>query len=369
MKILHIVNDHVTGGVRTLVLELALYQKRKGNDVTILSLLDSPHIAEESEMLKREKGIYLHMIGRQCLYNPLKILTLSREMKKYDVVHVHQFPNQFFSKIAYTLLDKKKRPYFITTEHSTFNNRRKYNLLRPFDRWFYKTYNKIVCISKAAEINLKEWLKSNKLDEKIITITNGVNILKYKDAVNKLPKVIDYDDAKKYIVMVARMAYPKDPRTLVRSLKYCPQNVDLIFIGDGELNQSINDEATVMNMENRIHILGNRNNVPQLLKGGHIGVLSTKWDGFGLVAVEYMAAGLPVIVSDVDGLRDVVGDKDALFHYGDEKDLGKKISRLVEDEDYYKEKKNYSENRCKLFSVDKMNEEYMKVYNLGHESV
>ena len=90
--------------------------------------------------------------------------------------------------------------------------------------------------------------------------------------------------------------------------------------------------------------------------------MSTKWDGFGLVAVEYMAAGLPVMVTDVDGLRDVVGDKDALFLYRDDKELGKKITRLVEDKNYYKERKEYSERRCELFTIEKMNGEYMKVY-------
>ncbi len=159
------------------------------------------------------------------------------------------------------------------------------------------------------------------------------------------------------------MKFPKDPFSLLESLPYCPEETNLVFVGEGEYCEKIKQKAVEMGVENRVHILGNRPDVPQILKGCHIGVLSTKFDGFGLVAAEYMAAGLPVVVTDVEGLRDVVDDQTSLFAYKDSKTLGKKISRLLTDEDYYNKKQEYSIGRAKLFSSNEMNKKYLEVYN------
>ncbi|MDE6577703.1 MAG: glycosyltransferase [Muribaculaceae bacterium] len=362
MRILHILTTIYQGGVRSVVLDMVKAQKKAGNEVAILCLLNEDRYFNNTKEFE-ELGVKLYRGIYSNNKHPLHISVIRKYLQNYDIVHIHLFPNQLFSKIAFYLIPNDKRPVLITTEHSTFNNRRKYSVLRHLDRWFYKTYSKIVCISKAAEDNLKGWLKMPELDDRIVTITNGVDIKKYGAAENNLPSVIDYKSDKRYIVMVARMNYPKDPLTLVKSITYCPENVDLIFIGGGALNESIREEAEKLKVQDRIHILGNRDDVPQLLKGCHIGVLSTKWDGFGLVAVEYMAAGLPVLATDVEGLKDVVGDRESLFPYEDYKELGKKITRLVQDNKYWLDKKDYGLDRCKLFSVDKMNEKYLALYS------
>ena len=295
--------------------------------------------------------------------NILNILTIRKYIKDKDVVHVHHFPNQLFTKIAIDLIPKKKRPALITTEHSTFNNRRKYSFLRAVDRWFYRSYDKICCISPQAYDNLNIWLSDSKLTDKIITINNGINIPKYSEAKNNLPEVLEnYDSNIFYAVMVACMDYPKDPLTVIKSLDFTPENVHLVFIGDGNLVESMKSEVNNMGISDRVHFLGLRSDVPELLKGCDVGVLSTKWEGFGLVAAEYMAAGLPVLVTNVEGLREVAGDRDSIFEYQDYNDLGEKITRLATDAGYYNEKKEHSSRQAKLFSAETMNKSYLKQY-------
>ncbi|MDE6537332.1 MAG: glycosyltransferase [Muribaculaceae bacterium] len=162
--------------------------------------------------------------------------------------------------------------------------------------------------------------------------------------------------------MVACMDYPKDPLTVIKSLDFTPENVHLVFIGDGNLVESMKSEVNNMGISDRVHFLGLRSDVPELLKGCDVGVLSTKWEGFGLVAAEYMAAGLPVLVTNVEGLREVAGDRDSLFEYQDYKELGEKITRLATDAGYYNEKKEHSSRQAKLFSAETMNKSYLKQY-------
>ncbi len=162
--------------------------------------------------------------------------------------------------------------------------------------------------------------------------------------------------------MVARMAHPKDPVTLIRAIALCDSSVHGVFIGSGPLECAMAAEAESLGISSRIHMLGNRTNVEELIKGCDIGVLSTLWDGFGLVAVEYMAAGLPVLATDVAGLCEVVGDKELLFNYKDAKGLASKISGLLSDPGHMESKKRYSASRCREFSIDRMNSEYLELY-------
>lgn len=108
--------------------------------------------------------------------------------------------------------------------------------------------------------------------------------------------------------------------------------------------------------------MGNCKDVPSLLKGCKLGILSTYWDGFGLVAVEYMAAGIPVIASDVDGLRDVVGKKDFLFKTGNAEELRDKILWLLKDSDVYQEAVSYSLANAQKYTIQKMVARYVDVY-------
>lgn len=362
MRILHILTTIYQGGVRSIVLDLVKAQIKAGHEVSILCLLNEDRYFNNTEDFK-ETGVTIIRGTYKNSRNPLHIFVIRKYLKDFDIAHIHLFPNQLFSKVACQTLSSKHQPILITTEHSTFNNRRNYPILRNLDRWFYKFYSKIICISKPAEENLKKWLNDEEINKKIVTINNGVDIQKFATAENHLQEVIPFDQSKKYVVMVARMDYPKDPLTLVKSLSLCSDNIELILIGAGSLTKSIKEEAAKLNLKNRIHLLGTRDDVPQLLKGCAIGVISTKWEGFGLVAVEYMAAGLPVLATDVEGLKDIVGDKESLFPYKDWKILGEKIEKLINDPKLWKQKKFLFEKRCNLFSVNEMISKYAQVYS------
>lgn len=359
MKILHILPSIRSGGVATLVLDLVSFQVAHNNQVDVF--VTRPGLNHMQPVFENIGATvdYSHYLNRN---DPRHIWELKSKIKDYDIVHVHLFPDQLFVSIAKMLIKKKHRPILITTEHSTFNNRRKYKLFKVIDRWMYNQYNSIIAISDAAKSALDNWLHSQNLSTKTHTIVNGVDIAKFEQAQNKLKSVLSLPIGVKLVVMVARLAHPKDPLTLVKAISECPTNVNLAFIGYGPLEKEITQLAKNLNISERVHLLGLRNNVSELLKGCDIGVLSTNWDGFGLVAVEYMAAGMPVIASDVEGLRDVIGRKDALFAVGDYHQLANKINSLISSETLYNEQRNFFKNRANLFDVKLMCQKYTNHY-------
>lgn len=109
------------------------------------------------------------------------------------------------------------------------------------------------------------------------------------------------------IVMVARLSSWKDHPTLLRALA---QLVDLEWelelVGDGPLRQQVESLAASLNIASRVHFAGFRSDVAERLADAQLFVLATKWEGFPRSILEAMRAGLPVVASDVGGVRESV---------------------------------------------------------------
>ena len=96
-----------------------------------------------------------------------------------------------------------------------------------------------------------------------------------------------------------------------------------------------------LNLQNLIHFLGFRKDVPEILRLSDIGVLSSNWEGMPLSGIEVMAAGIPFIGSDVPGIKDLVAatpNAGLLFSKGDSTGLASHINHLLADPDFSKER-------------------------------
>ena len=252
--------------------------------------------------------------------------------------------------------------YYTSTDRSshTTSNRacgsRWYGMI---DRWMYSRYSKIICISDKTEKNLRDSLDNfNPATE---TIFNGIDVAKYVNAnAGGIDKI--KDNCEFAIIQVAGFRYQKDQKTVIRALQILPESVHLYFAGDGELIDECQDFARECNVEKRVHFLGVRSDIPQLLKASDIVVMSSHWEGFGLAAVEGMAAGKPVLASDVDGLREVVNGAGLLFNHGDYRDLAYKIKTLIDDGELYKNISRRGSNRALDYDISKMASAYKREY-------
>ena len=162
--------------------------------------------------------------------------------------------------------------------------------------------------------------------------------------------------------MVAGFRYQKDQETLIRAFNNLPEDYELWLIGDGERRSIIEQCIKDNKLEDRILLLGIRSDIPSLLKSVDVVVQSSHWEGFGLAAVEGMAAGKPVIASDVEGLAQVVEGAGILFPLGDDKKLADIIKLLIEDQTYYQQVAANCMERAKMFDIQKMVDAYNEVY-------
>lgn len=358
MTILHITNGLSEGGVETLLYFFSKYLIERGHSVSILVLKRN----EISLKKKFENAGINVIVGKyKSSYNLFNILDIKKYLRKYDVVHIHLFPVQFYVGIANYLLGCNKRK-LITTEHNTWNNRRQHGIYRYIDRWLYRQYNYIVGISTDTSIALKAWLKDEDISNKIITINNGVELA--NQSIKNI-NVAEFNCRKSDIIltMVARFNIQKDQETLIRALAYLPSNVHVIFVGSGETLKYNQNLAKKLGVESRVCFAGFRDDISSILKISHIGVLCSNWEGFGLSVVEYMLAGLPVVASNVPGVGNIVGWDELLYTPKDSVELANKVLHIITDCSFYVKAQKYCIERAKDFSMEKMTTQYLSIYN------
>lgn len=317
--VLHIISSLETGGAQKLLSELLPVLERQGEEVALLVY------RRENNALERrieEAGIPIYSLDIANSRSVEVIPALRKAIKGYDRVHVHLFPSLY--QVALAAMGTRHKLFF--TEHSTSNRRRDIRLMRSVEQYVYGRYRRIIAISEATRESLVKWI-GDKYGNKVVTVENGINLKRMREA-----KPSPQFPNQRYVLMVSRFVEAKDQATLIKAIPHVKdKEVLFMFAGDGPQLAKCRELARSKGVEDRCVFLGNRDDIPELIAGSLMGVQSSRWEGFGLTAVEFMAAGKPVLGSDVAGLRDVIGDKYRIFKVGDHKQLARMIDATLEN--------------------------------------
>lgn len=348
MKILHVITTLSTGGAEHLMVDLLPRLRDLGDEVEI-----AVFVCQRTAFYERLEaaGIRIHALAEDgSIYSWKHISKLRKLMKGFDVIHTHNTACQMFAALG-----KPKKVILVTTEHSTSTRRRKYRIFHFIDKWMYKQYDKIICIAEPAEKSLRKYIGDN---YPITTVQNGIDVKRFEKA-NK----IDLGLGDKIIItMVAGFRYEKDQPTLIRSLKHLPETYHVILVGDGEKRPELEKLISELELKDRVHLFGLRNDVPQILKSSDVIVMSSHREGLSLSNIEGMSSGNPFVASDVEGLREVSKGYGVLFPHGDERALADIILELTTNDEYRKEVARKCQERATQYDINTMAENYHNVY-------
>jgi glycosyltransferase involved in cell wall biosynthesis len=134
------------------------------------------------------------------------------------------------------------------------------------------------------------------------------------------------------MTMVARFQEQKDHALLLTALSGLRDRPwQLELIGDGPLQPAVEEQARRLGLDRQVQFLGVRRDVAERLARSQLFVLATRWEGFPYTTLEAMRAGLPVIASDVGGVREAVahGETGFLVPRGDVEALRRRLSELL----------------------------------------
>ena len=135
--------------------------------------------------------------------------------------------------------------------------------------------------------------------EKLVTIHNGISDTAPVDRLQtgNIPVTL---------IMVARFAPPKNFGQLLEAVAGINQEFRLQLVGDGPMLADMKQKADVLGLTDRVEFLGSRNDVDTLLSAADIYILISDWEGLPISIIEALRAGLPVVASNVGGIREMV---------------------------------------------------------------
>jgi glycosyltransferase involved in cell wall biosynthesis len=349
MRVLQVIDSLRIGGAEVLVRDLAPRFVQHGVECEVLVLLRS---SSSLEIALQHAGVKILDTGQVPLYSVRQIPALARRMRGFDLVHVHLFPAQLWTVLAAV----QSGCTLVTTEHNTWNARRRW-WYRPADLWMYSRFRQIACNSDATAEELVRW--SPNVKEKLQVIPNGIPLEVFANA--RPANLLGLGAGMTKAVFVGRFEPQKDHATLLRGLALAP-GVHLFLLGDGPLRSRLEQMARDLDIGDRVTFAGFRNDVPEMLKACDIYVHCTTSDGFGIAACEAMAAGLPVIASDVPGLAQVVEGAGVIVPVGDHLRLARELNTLAGSAEKRARLSEASCRRARDFSIERTVELYIQMY-------
>ncbi len=354
MKILHIINTLGMGGAERLLLDLAPRIIARGDRILILVL--SPKGDRYGSQL-RLAGAEVRYCRSKHIWSPKVVLEIAGELRRWDpdVVHVHLYPSVLWASLCNSRLS---RALWMLTEHNTRRRGMGFPFLLMIERWIYRRYDRIIAISEAVKEGLIARLDDARV--RITVIPNGVDLARFEYCSGR---PFPANNEVFSLLMVARFTRQKDQATILRALFTLPPRFCCVFLGDGETLPELASQAKALGLEDRVEFAGARIEVPDFMARANAYVQSSHWEGFGIAAVEAMAAGLPVIASAVPGLAEVVEGAGLLFPPGNAAALAGTIESLAADGSLAEDLVRRGRLRAKMFSIESNAAGYLAVYD------
>lgn len=301
-----------------------------------------------------------------------------------DIVHLHGFRPIALGSVAAKLAGVR---YIVSTLHSSYIQqamdnhgriRKAFLLLSKLMHWVgFVLSSRITIVAEALRAEVRESCRAlgfsrRSILEKTITIHNGIALDNFwtMDSNMGIRKELGLDGKTLLVGTACRLDEPKKGVGIfLRAAKRIIQNgydVHFIVVGDGHSETQLIQLSKDLSIDNRVHFLGYRADVPEVLSKLNIFVLPSLSEGFPLVNLEAMAAGLPVVATRVGGTEEAVVNlvNGCIVPPNDEISLSNAIMFLIEHPKIREIMGNEGKQRANLlFSEKVMVDRIIAVYS------
>ena len=225
--------------------------------------------------------------------------------------------------------------------------------------------DKIVCISKAEKDSaLHEHIA---MENKLELIPNGIDVSAVRNAVPKDRGELDITDDAFIVGMIGRLSPQKAPDVFVRAAKLINDaihNSAFIIVGDGEERAEVERFANENDL--KLVVTGWTDEPFSILKIFDVAVLLSRWEGFGLAIVEYMAAEKNVVATRIDAIPTLIDDgiDGLLVDVNNPEDVRDKVLWLYNHpEEAGNMRKNALEKVIKNYDISRVVEQHVQMFD------
>lgn len=331
-NICHIITRFLNGGAEENTLLTCNYSAKRGDDVTLIIGADS-----EREIIKkldkRVKLIRIKYLVRQI--NPIKdflaFISISKKLNiiKPDIVHTHESKAGIIGRLSAKITGTK---LIIHTVHILpFIN------VNFFKKSFYVLLEKLIAIITDKFICVSKGMMNKSLTyniapkTKYTVIHSGFDIKKFRNS-KKNFNLINLKNFKKSKIITMVGAFEKRKRqieflSIFKQLLNKDKNLFLILVGSGILFNSAKKKAQELKVKKNILFVGFSKFPEKYIALADLCVMNSIREGLPRVVPQYIAAGKPVITSNLPGIKEIVKNSinGFIFHQDDKIELYKKL--------------------------------------------
>lgn len=337
-NVLFIIDSFEQGGSERQALQLLRQLHESGKvRVQLACLQDRGTLKQEAEQLG---------LGEICEYPLTSFYDLNfvRQLRRFvsyvrkhriDVVHSHCFYTNIFGMIGAFVA---RVPARVTSKGETDGFRTP--LQKRVERFSFRLAHYVIANCLVVRDML---IREGVNPKRIVQHYNGLDLdrLRVPTAGSRAEALAKFGlpADRRLITIVANLRNPvKDHPTFLRAAAGVRREVDdaaFVIAGEGELMPELRALAAKLGISNDVHFIGRCDDVAALLSVSHVGVLSSRAEGFANAILEYMAAGLPVVATDVGGVREAIveGETGFIVPRGDDEQLAERIVQTLADDE------------------------------------
>jgi len=362
LRIAHLIYSPAVGGSEMVAADVCNNLDRSIFDPLILFMYQGQGLMPEILSDRSIATYNLNQTRVKRLFGPLWSFRALVGLK-LDILHVHHVP--LWQKIW--LAAKLAKVPVILTEHAKYSISRSNRLQEACRR----AAGVVNCFTTVSEDLKNYFVKEIGIPEESITvIPNGVDTSRFAPGPKNgvLRDLLPDKFAGKVLISIGRLTEAKDQITLLSAielLKKQGRNIFLIVVGDGELRIPLEKEIAQKDLTHCVYLAGSRPDVSQLLPGVDAFILSSKREGFPMSILEAMAAGLPVIATNVGGIPEIVKDEQngILVPPQDQNSLANAICRVLDDPKFAADLASSARISIEQnYSIQAITEAYTKIY-------
>ena len=296
------------GGAETVLITLATNLRSRGWPVKLICMIRPEARVEqltscgiEVESLNMHRGVP----------DPRAIFRLAMLLRKWkpSILHSHMVHANLLGRIVRLFVHV---PVVISTAHN----------IDEGGRWreiFYRLTDFLADVTtNVSQAAVDRYIEVGAAPRhRIRFIPNGLNTEKFKPDVHDRERLRDELGLDKAFVWLAigRLVEAKDYPNMIKAFAMLPEGTvaKLLIVGQGELEAELKQLVRDLQQENRIHFIGVRQDIPQLMNAIDGYVMSSAWEGLPMVLLEAAACGKPIVATDVGGNREIVLNKSSGF--------------------------------------------------------
>jgi D-inositol-3-phosphate glycosyltransferase len=345
------------GGMGNVVKELAQRTAKKGHYVTVVTSFSDE--CKKTEIEGRLTVLRLRSIRRQTTILPLLPTNLFNLIKRNTIVHVHYFFN-YFAECGVILIAKIKGGKIVTHIHANTSPSKTLGFLNPlYKRLIWKNVLPLSDVIICPTQDYVDIAESYQVPTtKCIIVPAGVDTKRFTSKSS-------FDISTPIqVLFVGRLSKEKNVSRLLEAFKLFQQShaAVLRIVGEGVERKTIEDFVRNNNLTNVIlegSLIGEK--LADAYASSDIFVLTSDIESFGIVNLEAMASGLPIVASDIPGVRNLL-EGSAILVKPTPENFAAAMTRLVEDAQLRRELVSKGLEKVVDYDWDKITEKVIDIY-------